>query len=200
MKKILIATAIAAALVAPQAFAQAANFAGLSLAANVNVTTATTELSGVGVTAKLGEGSQTASLQAAYGMAVGSNVVLGFGGTYALGDTKTGSLSSGGVTLGFKGKDMYSIYFEPGYAVSNSTMLYGKLAYLSMKAEVTANNLSASQNMNGVGYGVGVRTMLDKNLFVQVEFSQSDYESKTVNGGTYKPTGSTGTVGIGYKF
>ena len=42
--------------------------------------------------------------------------------------------------------------------------------------------------------------MLNKNLFLQVEFMQADYSEKTFSGVSYKPSASTGTIGIGYKF
>lgn len=201
MKKALIATAIAAALVAPQAFAQANNFAGFSAAANVNMTTATTEVSVPGASVKFDDNSQNVSLQAAYGLALGNNFVLGFGGTYALGDMKAGTIVAGANRVEMKGKDMYSLYIEPGFVLGNSTLAYAKVAYLGMKGEASATGAATfSDNFDGVGYGIGIRTMLDKNLFAQVEFMQSDYSAKTYSGGTYKPSATTGTIGIGYKF
>jgi outer membrane immunogenic protein len=199
MKKILTAAAIAA-LASTQALAQASNFTGFSAAANVNTSSANTEIRGGGVSGKTGDSSQNVTLQAAYGLAVGSNGVLGFGATYGLGDVKAGSFSAGGDRYDIKGKDMYSLYVEPGYAVSNSTLVYAKLAYLGMKGESSFNGATGSDNFDGVGYGLGVRTLLDKNLFLQVEFKQSDYSEQTVNNVSYKPSGSTGTIGIGYRF
>lgn len=182
------------------AFAQADNFAGLSVGANVNFATTSTEFSGGGVLAKIGDTSQNASLQAAYGVALGNRGVLGFGVTYGLGDLKAGTLAADGTSVDIKAKNMYSIYIEPGYAVSNSTLAYAKMAYLGMKGEITANGTSGSENFGGVGYGAGFRTMLDKNLFLQVEFIQSAYSQKTRDGVAFKPSASTGTIGIGYKF
>ena len=200
MKKILIATAVAATLAAPQVFAQANNFTGLSVGANVNLATTSTEFRGGGFSSKLGDTSQNASLQAAYGLALGNSGVLGFGGTYGLGDLKAGTVSGGGLSMDMKAKDMYSIYVEPGYAVNNSTLAYAKIAYLGMKGEASSGGATASESFNGVGYGAGIRTMLNKNLFLQVEFMQADYSEKTFSGVSYKPSASTGTIGIGYKF
>lgn len=200
MKKILIATAVAAVLAAPQVFAQANNFTGFSVGANVNLATMSTELSEPGSSIKLGESSQNASLQAAYGLALGKSGVLGFGATVGLGDLKAGAIAGGGESVNLKAKNMYSIYIEPGYALTTSTLAYAKIAYLGMKGEASGGGATASENFNGVGYGAGIRTMLDKNLFLQVEFMQSNYSQKTVSGISLKPSASTGTIGIGYKF
>ena len=201
MKKLLIAATVAASCFAPQAFAQANDFAGLSVAANVNMSTATSKISQTGLSVDMGESSQNVSLQAAYGLPMGNNFVLGFGGTYALGDMNAGSMTSGANTINFKAKDMYSIYVEPGYAVSNTTLVYAKLAYLGMKGEGSLNGVAGtSEDFNGTGYGVGIRTKLNKNLFLQAEFTQSNYEEITKSGVAIKPSATTGTVGIGYQF
>jgi len=193
MKKILIAAAVAASFVAPQAFAQASGFTGFSAGANVNATTSSTEVRQSSGSIDMGKSSQDVSLQAAYGFALGNSYVLGVGATYALGDLKYGS--AGGVNL--KGKDAYSLYVEPGYAFSNSTLVYAKLAYLGMKGE--ANGIG-SRDFAGVGYGVGVRHKLSSNLFLQGEITQSEYSSSTIGNTRFEPSGTTGTVGVGYQF
>lgn len=200
MNKVLIAAALSATLMAPQAFAQAHNFGGFSVGLNGNVATTSTEFGNPSGVVKFGEGSQNGSLQAAYGFVVGSSAVVGLGATYALGDMKGGLFSSSGTRFELQGKDMYSVYLEPGYALSNSTLIYAKLAYVGIKGEVSGGGSTASENFDGVGYGLGVRAKLDKNLFLQVEFAQTDYNSKDVQGASLKPSATIGTVGIGYLF
>lgn len=200
MKKVLIATAVATALAVPQAFAQASNFAGFSLGLNANFVSSSTELSG-GTTGKLGDTTQIASLEGAYGFNMGGRGVLGLGLTYNLGDLKGGSAG----TTEFKGKDMYSVYLAPGYALSNDTLLYGKLAYVAAKGQVSSVGFPTdSQNFDGVGYGAGARALLSKNLYLQVEFMQAQYNKKTISSGgssvDFKPFSTTGTIGLGYKF
>lgn len=196
MKKTFIASAITAALVAPQAFAQGSNFGGFSLGLNANFVSSATERTTGGATTKLGEGTQTAGLQGAYGFSMGANGALGLGLTYSLGDVKGGSMAG----TEFKGKDMYSVYVEPGYALSNSTLLYGKLAYLAMKGEQSSGGVTSSENFDGLGYGAGARALLSRNLYLQVEFMQSDYNKKAISGVDYKPSGTVGSIGLGYKF
>jgi opacity protein-like surface antigen len=200
MKKVLIATAIASTLFASHAFAQTSNFSGFSGALNLNVSSSSTELSGSGASFKLGENSQSVGLQVAYGFPTDSNFVFSVGGTYDLSDLTLAKLVSGSSNITIKGTNNYAIYLEPGYALSPSTLAYGKLAYLSMKAEVSGSGTSGNQDFNGVGYGFGIRSMLTKNVFLQAEFMQSDYEKVSNSGLSIKPTATTGTVGIGYKF
>jgi opacity protein-like surface antigen len=200
MKRVLIAAAIAATLVSPQAFAQAQNFAGFGVALNGHLANASTDVSTVDGSLKIGDHSQNASLQAGYGFVLSNSAVLGLGVTYHLGDLKGGSFSSGGNSFEVKGKDMYSVYIEPGYAFSNSTLVYAKLAYHGMKVEVSGNGSSASEDFEGVGYGLGMRAKLDKNLFFQVEFAQTEFKTKSIEGGSFKPYATLGTVGIGYQF
>lgn len=200
MKKNLIAITVAAALVAPQAFAQANNFTGLSVAANLNLATTSTEMSDGGEFLTIGDTSQNASLQAAYGLALGNSAVLGFGATLGLGDLKAGTVASFPDSASIKAKNMYAIYVEPGYALTPTTLVYGKIAYLGMKAELSESGAAVSYKFKGAGFGAGIRTMLDKNLFLQVEIVRSDYKDKVIDGGLFAPSITTGSIGVGYKF
>ena len=200
MKKLLIAVAVASTLIAPQAFAQTKNFEGFSLGANVNFVGASTELSAPAVAIRMGETSQNLSLQAAYGFAIGNTSVLSLGLNYGVGDLAGGSIDAGANRYKLKVTNSYSLYIEPGFVVSESTLVYGKLAYLSAKGVESLNAFSGSANFNGTGFGAGIRTMLSKNLYLQAEFLQSNYTQKSFGTSGYKPTASIGTVGIGYKF
>lgn len=203
MKKLLLTAAFSAAFVAPQAFAQANNFSGISVAANATFTTSNMELGVADLgSVKVGDSSENVMLQGAYGFQVSDKVIVGLGATYTLGDAKLASLNVGELNARIEAKDMYSVYLEPGFAVSPTTLVYGKLAYLSMKGELSVSGLGVmgSKNFKGTGYGLGVRTFLSKNLFLQAEFTKASYnkEEEVVVG--FKPTATTGTVGIGYKF
>lgn len=201
MKKTLVSTAVVAGLVAPQVWAQTSNLSGWSLGLNVNSASTWTEFIGGGTSAKISDTSQNASLQAAYGAALGIHGVLGFGVTYSLGDLKAGSINAGGRNVDFKLKNLYSLYIEPGYAMSDSWLAYAKLGYFGVRnGEESVDGVIASKTFGGLGYGLGIRTMLDKNLYLQIEFIQADYNRKTADFGTYRSMTSTGSVGLGFKF
>lgn len=201
MKKLLIATTVAASFFAPQAFAQAKSFEGFSVGVNLNAATGSSEIAVGSDFNKNGDSSTNVGVQAAYGLALGESFVLGLGATYDFGDLKGGSISttSGGYEL--KGKDRYSVYIEPGFAISSSTMAYAKLGYQGVKGEI---NLSTGQTLSddysGVGYGAGIRSMLNRNMYLQAEFVQIYFDEKTQGGIRSKPSATVGTLGVGYKF
>lgn len=203
MKKFLLAVAILC--FAPQVFAQMNNFEGFSVAVNANFARAATKLTATAVadySAYFSDASQNASLQAAYGVAISDSIVLNFGASYSLGDIKSGTETAVGSRAAFKNKDMYAIYFEPGYAATNSTLIYGKIAYIGMKGDFSFpdDNVFIREDFTGTGYGAGIRTMVDKNLFLHAEFMRSDYDRKLSRTSWYEPTALVSTVGLGYKF
>lgn len=64
---------------------------------------------------------------------------------------------------------------------------------------------SGSKNFKGWGYGLGLKTLLTNNLFLQVEAEYIDYKSQSVTGTDdivykFKPESLSGTISIGYKF
>lgn len=201
MKIVLIASAIAVSLMAPQAFAQASNFQGFSLGANLNAANFANEFNANGQTFKNGDKSANGGVQAAYGFGINDSFVMGLGVTYALGDLRAGSASSGGVGYELKAKNLYSVYLEPGFVISNSTMAYAKVSYQHTKGEMSlSTGDTQSEDYSGVGYGAGIRTVLDKNVYLQVEFSQLLFNEKTTGGLISKPSATIGTIGFGYKF
>jgi hypothetical protein len=63
-------------------------------------------------------------------------------------------------------------------------------------------SVAASKSVKGTGYGVGLRHMLDKTKFVQVEFKKVSYSSVLAGDETttLKSSATLGTIGIGMKF
>lgn len=97
-------------------------------------------------------------------------------------------------------KNHLSLYVEPGLLVSDKTLAYGKLSYDSAKAVVTEER-EESKSIKGTGFGFGIRTMIDKTSFVQVEVKQIGFRSIDVLDGTSaKAKASIGTIGFGMKF
>ncbi len=192
IKKIIFLCGVACAL---SANAQSSNFEGASVAINYNAATLTTELAS---TFALGESSNNASIQGAYSFALSENGLLSVGATYALGELKAGSITGAGTVTA---KNLYTVYVEPAYVIGVAS-IYAKLAYLNTKGTSTdsTDGTSASETFTGTGYGVGARMLLNKNAYLQVEFMNAKFDSKTVDSVAAKPGGTIGTVGIGYKF
>jgi len=198
MKKFIVLAAAAAAC-STSAFAQVSNFTGPSVGVNLDhtavssqITDATTELDG------LGQHNVGVSLQAAYGFELTPASVLNIGATYSLSDAKAGHIKDNN-TVTFKGKNATSVYFEPGVLINDKTIAYGKVSYETVKMSADGGN--GDKNINGVGYGFGIRTMLDKAWSLQAEVKHVTYGSEKLDRTTdFKTTATVGTIGLGYKF
>ncbi|APW42667.1 outer membrane protein [Rhodoferax saidenbachensis] len=201
MKKVFLAAAAAMAFVAPQAFAQAKNFEGLSLAFSVNATgnKIDTNYSAGGFSGNddLTTHSNILSSQLQYNFSIGDKFVLGTGASMGHGMLLVATFIPTGEAI--KLKDTYSIYLAPGVAIGDSTLLYAKLAAVSAKT-----TFAEGSNISGTGYGVGIQYFANQNVFYQVEFLQNKYEEKAHSyvGYNFVDTYTTNAllVGVGYKF
>lgn len=183
MKKMLLAIACTA-LVTPLAFAQAKNFEGFSLGASLANAKTTVEFP-----ASSTDGTTTGlDLTAQYNWALGPEFVLGVGLTMGTGNNKAGTTGGNDINL----KNRYALEFTPGLAVSKDVLLFGKVAYLNG----TAESAGTSDSLTGVGYGIGVRGMIDKSMFWQVGYDANQYQEKN----TAKAKASIFSLGIGAKF
>jgi outer membrane immunogenic protein len=199
MKKLLIASAIAATFVTPQAFAQAKNFEGFGVSANLNLASTTTEVTSTTFNGSSTESATNLGIQGQYNFAFGDSFVLGLGLSVGLGDVKAGVLTSGGTTVTVIQKASSSVFIAPGFAVSPSTLIYGKIASLSGKLEAVGNS-TVTTSMSGMGYGMGFQTYMNKNMYIQGEFMQNNYEDRVFTAETDKNKASVFSIGVGYKF
>ena len=183
MKKLLIASAIVATFVTPQAFAQAKNFEGFSVTGALNIN----NNKGEAVSAVDRTESNIGAV-AQYDAALGQSFVLGFGASMGLTDFN--------IAADAKLKNTYSLFIAPGFAVSNNTLVYGKIASVSAKAEFT----NSSVDMSGLGYGIGARYFSSKNVFFQAEYMSNKYDDKKVGTTTFKNQTGVFSLGVGYKF
>ena len=201
MKKLLIASFAASVLTAAPAFAQSSKFEGFSLGLNANLTSTTTDYKVGGISGSKSNSSNDAGLQAAYSYRGLEGYVFGVGATYSPGDVKAGTVTISGVDYDWKGKDLYSLYVEPGFKVSNTTLAYGKLSYQGANGEVKlSTGQTTKDDYAGYGFGVGLRTMLNQNVYLQAEIMQVNYSEKTTLGLTAKPSTTLGSLGVGYQF
>ncbi len=180
--------------------AQLSPFGGWSVGLNLNRATTATQFGGAGISSTMGDSDYNGSLQAAYGLPLGSRYQLGLGLTLGAGDLRAGTLSVNGSELSFRLRNMYSLYAEPGYAVGDSTLLYGKVSYLGGRGEESYGGDIFGKTYAGLGLGAGVRTMLGERLYLQLELLYGDYEWKTARTGAFRPTSTTGSVGLGWRF
>ena len=195
MKKVWIATTVLAAFGALQAQAQTqtSNFEGFSAGVNGELTTGTSTAS---------DGSSSSSqrgnvgLQARYGWGLGNNFVLGVGVSTDLGKRPAGSYANGNDVTSSQN---YALDIEPGYALSKDLLLYGKAS--TLVANVSSDDASGTTSVQGVGYGVGVRSMLNQNTYWQLGLDNYRLNDAALNTGTTASLrGNVLSVGVGYKF
>jgi outer membrane immunogenic protein len=190
MKKLLIASAIAATFVTPQAFAQAKNFEGFSVSAGtMTLTSSYTGTSGALVSTG-GATDSNLGVQAQYAWALGDTFVLAAGAQAGVGDFKADS-------AGGKINNVSALYIAPGIAISNTVLLYGKLASVNY----SFSNSNGGYSNSGNGYGMGVQIFFSKNVFFQGEYlsmkpADTTFNTWTVSAGNSSMT----TLNVGYKF
>ena len=154
---------------------------------------------------------------------------------YVIGNQKSGSNSSTGpdtmddgtvlsstLTGNYKLENTWGISVEPGWNFTESTLGYVKLAWVNSYAKSNINYTNAgggyavvngSKNINGFGYGLGVKHLLTKNIFVGVDMMGVTYGNSFKNtvGDTNGDSGGQsvasnkfsqfmGFASVGYKF
>jgi len=201
MRNLKLSVICACALITTNAvYGQSSNFAGGRIGLNENITGSSANISTPSFALNIGENSGGASIEGAYAVAMSKSTLLSLGATYSLMTQNAGSVFvAGTIAETLQQKNLWTAYIEPGTTLTDTTLLYGKLAYSSVQG-VLNGQFSGSKNFDGVGYGLGIRQMMAKNVYVQVEAMYISYNSQTVNSVYYKPNATLGTLGVGYKF
>jgi opacity protein-like surface antigen len=198
MKKKLLVTAVLSIMasgVIAQSNPPANPFEGASVGVSVSSVGGSTDISGA-QSANMGQQSVVPTIDVGYAYGLSKEIALGLTGTYDLADTKGGSSGSANLV----GKKHWSVNFKPGYVLGSSTMIYALVGYNRMEGTLNNNGASGVSNLNGIGYGIGIEALLDKNVYVKLEGQQVKYTTATMSGITYKPSTTLATLGLGYKF
>jgi opacity protein-like surface antigen len=123
-------------------------------------------------------------------------------------------------SLNMSFKEHKSLYLMPMYLVNNNSALFAKLGYHETKGTLSyvqnvsglTNNdiyddsltVSGSKNFKGYGVGLGFRTVLSNNLYLQIEAEMVDYDKESIASGdttiSFKPKPLSASLSVGYKF
>lgn len=200
MKATLLTTTLALAVVAPLAFAQPTGLtgfygqAGLGLgSSNMKTTTQTTESNVTETeTLKYGESNVAGTLALGYnhgfsnGFNLGANIFYNFSNSNAGGATEFEGAES--EILNARLKNIWGISVEPGYAFSDQSLGYLKLGWAQASSSLQTTKVTATEstnttinfgNSNGFLYGLGFKHLINKNVYVGVEFYQVLFGSKS---------------------
>lgn len=199
MKKLTLASFTIVAALACQHAAAQSKFEGLSFSAGLGMAGASTTLSGSVISNEesasgkidFGKTSAVAVVDLGYGLRMNPDMVLGLGATYDIGNTKSGSIGVNGMgqsgdLIKLVGKRHFSIYAQPTWLLTPDTGVFVKLGYHRMHrsqeglfaGDLLDAGVSTSMNLSGVGYGLGVKTYISKNVFLQAEANTVSYSSK----------------------
>jgi hypothetical protein len=164
-------------------------------AATASETVGTTTLDGIGQHS-IGVGGF-----AAYGLSIGSASILTLGFDYSFSDIKAGELKSATTSGSAKLQNLWSVSIAPGTMLTDKTLAYFKLGFENGKA-VSSSTTEVSKNITGSSWGVGTKTLFNKNTFLQVEVKQVNFGAARFDGDTtdFTVRGTSGSVGLGFMF
>ncbi|NBO42747.1 MAG: hypothetical protein EBU92_14775 [Betaproteobacteria bacterium] len=85
--------------------------------------------------------------------------------------------------------------------LNDKTLAYVKLSYESGKFNSNITGLKFDQSVSGFGYGVGLRTEINKTTFLETEIKQVNYKKFTYkNAVDFTNSATVGSVGVVFKF
>jgi len=198
MKKLLICLAATAAVCSAQA--QSGGFTGFSAGGNLAMNAGgASETNGTSTIDGFGQQSLGVGGFVGYGLSMGSASIITFGFDYSFSDIKTFENTASSISS--KLQNLSSVSIAPGTMLTDKTLAYFKLGFENGKA-VQSSTSEKSKNITGNSWGVGMKTLFDKNTFLQVEVKQINFGAARYDGETndFKARGTTGSVGVGFMF
>ncbi|SCK24652.1 outer membrane protein [Vogesella sp. LIG4] len=186
------------------AFAAQGNFTGPSISLGLGSSSNKIKYGGFLDGQSSSKTDVVSDLQFNYGIAAGSNWVIGLGASYDLNDRKFGTVNyidGGPQTVDVKLKEHWSLFVTPGYLVQPDLLVYGKLAYHGAKGEYHDTDVgNGTRHHQGIGYGVGVNYALTRaiELGAEVQYVSLSRESANLSNG--KPSFTEAMLRVGYRF
>ena len=187
------------ALVCVSGAAMAANFSGPEAGASVTMNGASFLFDNKDTNnydGNYGQQSMGIKLHGGYGFDMGNDTVVMVGLGYNPTEIKSGSV----VTSTAKIKNSWSLSVAPGMMLNDKSLAYVKLSYEAGKLNFNYPKSSDSYSISGFGYGVGLRTEINKTTFLETEIKQINYKKFTDARDEYTPSATVGSVGLVFKF
>ena len=173
----------------------AGNFSGPEVGASVTMNGASTKYQYTGGKESiLGGSSLGFRLHGGYGFDIAKDTVVLIGFDYNATDIAAGTASGNSVKI----KNSWSLSAAPGMLLNDKTLAYVKLSYEAGK--LVSSSDSDEESISGIGYGVGLRTEINKTSFLQTEIKQVNFKKFTSAGADVTPTANVGSVGVVFKF
>ena len=103
----------------------------------------------------------------------------------------------------FKEKYGYGISIIPGIALSDHTMVYGRLGVVNSRFEIKETapvSVSVQKSLTGAQFGLGMQTSLTQNVDLRGEYDFTTYRTGNFSGNDMKPRSDQFNVSLIYKF
>jgi len=174
----------------------------------------------------VGQTAVASGLELGYVLPLGNVMLLDVGASYLHGEAKyrgkstdtTGSGPNAGVHAGdvsFSVNEHVTYYIAPTIALSDTSSIYIKASHTSADIGVTGD-ITTPGNLEGQGWAVGTRTVLENGIFIRTEAGVTEYNGISAHGKgagvagqdkidsttsyAAEPTIIQGTVSIGFRF
>jgi len=187
MKKILSTTAIATSLclIGSSGFAQ---FVGPYVGASVSAAGIATDVSKTSSNNANGNGSAGAvfglgALDLGYSIGAGKGTTVAIGATYnpfkgeIEGKNATNAITAGTTSRTFTVKDAYTVYIQPTFEINKDASFFIKAFYAHADTSLSGTAVKKPGDLEGYGASAGLRVMLTKDAFIQVEAAYTQYDS-----------------------
>jgi len=144
-----------------------------------------------------GQQSIGVKLHGGYGFDMGNDTVVLVGFDYNPTDIKAGTAAK----ASYKILNSWSLSVAPGMKLNDSSLAYVKLSYEAGKFKISGASSNFDQSIKGFGYGIGLRTEINKTTFLETELKQVKYEKFNYESSTDVTNSATfGSVGVVFKF
>lgn len=198
MKTLIKSSLLGLALVSTASMA--ANFAGPEAGASVTMNSGSTLIDSKvndDYDGNRGQQSIGIKLHAGYGFDLGNKTVVLVGFDYNPTEIKAGTA----VSANLKIQNSWSLFVAPGMVLNDKSLAYVKLAYESGNLKYSDGDENIEQSITGLGYGIGLRTEINKTTFLETDIKQVNYSKFSYrNRGDLTNSSTIGGVGLVFKF
>jgi hypothetical protein len=178
----------------------ASNFAGPEAGASVTMNGGSTLIDSKvddDYDANRGQQSIGVKLHAGYGFEMGNDTVVLVGVGYNPTDIKAGTANNTSLKI----QNSWSLSVAPGLKLNDSSLAYVKLYYEAGKLKSNCDSTNTNQSIKGFGYGIGLRTEINKTTFLETEIKQVNYNKFSYEKlADLTNSSTTGSVGVVFKF
>lgn len=159
-----------------------------------------------GISSNLSASDTVSSLDAVagYNLVMESNLFIGGEAFYTSGGAKDDTLTDGTTSIQIEKEDAYGVKGKLGFAVNESSAVYGILGYSNATAKLVAatnnSDVSDSDDFDAYTFGVGGIYSVGQNFLVTVEGTYSDFDKQDYDTFSIDPDETRVTLGLAYRF